>query len=48
MRAIAELVGAVVKAILDAILGKTIHRERTFRDANGDPDSDSVFDDADW
>lgn len=48
MTKLAVIIGAVVRAILSAFLGKTIKKEEYYRDAKGDTNSDSAFNDRDW
>jgi hypothetical protein len=45
---IAAIIGAIVKAILEALLGKPVKRETEYRDAKGNSETDGVFRDSDW
>lgn len=46
MKTLAPIVGAIIKAIMEALLGKTIEKEENYEDVGvGCPDP---FDDLDW
>lgn len=48
MSGIWQFIYAVVKAVIEAFLGKPIKTEETYRDANGSRPADGVFTDDDW
>ena len=46
MSSLAPIIGAIVKAILEALLGKPVKQEKSYEDVG--EDTDNPFSDSDW